>query len=88
MAGELTSASVTLTRTEEGDICIILPNEESMVFESFSTNTEGVSFVRFYDMDGEEVVGWVSDEWRDAPEEVMGGILGKLCECLKGDGDA
>jgi len=76
------AATVTLTRTPDNDICIIFPSEESMVFESVATNFEGVSFVRFNDIDGDETVGWTSDEWREAPEEVMGAILGKLCECL------
>lgn len=82
---QFTSATVTLTENEEGDISIIFPNEENMVFESADSNANGVSFVRFYDLYGDEVAGWTSDEWREAPEEVMGSILGKLCACLKGE---
>jgi len=79
------SATVTLTATDDGDVSIIFPNDENMTFDSSSNNADGVSFIRFHDLFGDEIVGWTSDEWREAPEEVMGAILGKLCECLKGE---
>lgn len=79
------SRTVTITKTPDGDISIILPNEENMVFDSFENNPSGVSFVRFYDLSGDEVVGWSADEWGEDPTCVMGAILGKLCECLNGD---
>jgi len=77
-------SAVTVTKTPDGDISIIFPNEENMVFESTETNPTGVSFVRFYDLSGDEVVGWSADEWGEDPAGVMGAILGKLCECLNG----
>lgn len=67
----------------DGNICIWLPNGESMVFDSAENNSKGVSFVRFYDADGEEDVGWVSDEWKEDPQGVMGAILGRLCETIR-----
>lgn len=76
------SAQVTITTTSDGDIAIIFPNEESMVFDSADNNAGGVTFIRFLNLIGEEIVGWSCDEWRDDPEAVMGAILGKLCECL------
>ena len=34
------------------------------------------SYVRVCDDDGNEIAYWVADEWREAPEEVMGAIIG------------
>ena len=76
---------VQLGRDEEGDIKIEFPNGESLRFDSSENNPNGVSFVRFYDREDNEVVGWVCDEWREDPELVMGSILGKLCAVLQGN---
>ena len=33
--------------------------------------------------EGEEMMYWCSDEWREDPEDVMGALLGILCVALK-----
>lgn len=68
-----------LSFDEDGDMKLSLPNGESMRFDSSKNNPNGVSFIRFYDAEGNEVVGWNCDEWKEEPEEVMGAIFGKLC---------
>lgn len=68
---------------ESGDLQISFPNGESLRFDSVENNPNGVSFVRFYDNEGDEVVGWSCDEWGEDPEGVMGAIFGKLVEQLK-----
>jgi hypothetical protein len=35
------------------------------------------SYVRFV-MNGEELMYWCSDEWKEDPEEVMGAIIGRM----------
>ena len=45
---------------------------------------EECSYVRIVDRAGHELAYWTSDEWKEAPEEVMGAILG----ALKGLGSA
>lgn len=76
---------IQVGQDEDGDIKIELPNGENMRFDSSENNPDGVSYVRFYDADGEEVVGWVCDEWGEDPELVMGALLGKLSSALKGE---
>lgn len=39
---------------------------------------EECSYVRVCDPLGREISYWISDEWKDAPEEVMGAIFGAL----------
>jgi hypothetical protein len=39
---------------------------------------EPCSYVRIVDRAGNELAYWVSDEWKESPEEVMGAILGAL----------
>ncbi len=79
----MATTMIRLTSDDAGDIQIFLPNGENMRFNSVENNPDGVSFVRFYDAEGNEVVGWNCDEWKEEPEEVMGAILGKLCETLQ-----
>ncbi len=44
----------------------------------YDAEEETPSYVRVCDPQGREVAYWVSDEWRDDPELVMGAILGAL----------
>lgn len=39
---------------------------------------EECSYIRVCDPLGREISYWISDEWKDAPEEVMGAIFGAL----------
>ena len=55
-----------------------LPAGLAMAFESAEKNPAGTSYVRFLDKNGGEVGYWISDEWREAPEEVMGAICGLM----------
>ena len=38
------------------------------------------SYVRLLGEGGEELAYWDHQEWRDEPEEVMGAIMGAICE--------
>ncbi len=50
---------------------------QSIVFEGFNANPNGVDYVRFIrDRDQKELVYWDSEEWYDNPEEIMGAIMG------------
>ena len=55
---------------------IILPAGLAMAFESATENPGGTTYVRFLGKNSGEVGYWNSDEWGEAPEEVMGAILG------------
>lgn len=57
---------------------IQLPAGLVMVFESAEQNPSGTTYIRFLDRNGGEVGYWTSDEWRDAPEEVMGAVCGLM----------
>lgn len=41
------------------------------------------SYIRIVKPNGEELVYWDSNEWRDEPEEVMGAIMGAVMGALK-----
>lgn len=54
-------------------------NEDSrrfLVFPDAEAQPGGVDFVQVVDQYGHEIAYWVSDEWAEAPQEVMGAILG------------
>lgn len=60
-----------------GDECVIeLASGRTIRTDSYADSPEGSTYVRVCDLDGAEVGYWSSDEWREAPEEVMGAILG------------
>ena len=44
----------------------------------YSSEAEGVDYVRVCDPLGREVAYWVSDEWQEDPTNVMGAMLGAL----------
>jgi hypothetical protein len=46
----------------------------------YSAQGETPDYVRVCDPAGREIAYWVSDEWRDDPELVMGAILGALAQ--------
>ena len=62
-------------------------NSGFLCFDSSVANPYGVSYVRFLDLDGNEIAYWVCDEWSESPEaaeEVMGAIMGALCDVASG----
>ena len=60
-----------------GDECVIeLASGRTIRTDSYADSPEGSTYVRVCDLDSAEVGYWTSDEWREAPEEVMGAILG------------
>lgn len=63
----------------DGDnVCIALPNGYTVVFPHYPNPVDFVAVAESRPPFG-EVFRWISDEWRDEPEEVMGAILGVLC---------
>lgn len=44
----------------------------------------GTTYVRVCDPHGYEVAYWNEDEWREAPSEVMGAVIGALCAVTLG----
>jgi hypothetical protein len=60
-----------------GDECIIdLASGRTIRTDSYADSPEGSTYVRVCEADGAEAGYWTCDEWREAPEEVMGAILG------------
>lgn len=49
-----------------------------LVFENANVNEAGTSYVRVVDATGDELFYWDEDEWREAPAEVMGAIMGAI----------
>jgi hypothetical protein len=69
--------SVNDVGADYGDECVIaLASGRTIRTDSYADSPEGSTYVRVCDLDGAEVGYWTSDEWREAPEEVMGAILG------------
>ena len=66
--------------TSVGDEIRIKINSGYICFDSAHADPNGCSYVRFLDADKYETAYWASDEWRDAPEKVMGAVMGALCE--------
>jgi hypothetical protein len=59
------------------DECIIeLKNGNTIRTDSFDLHPAGSSFVRVCDSDGAEIAYWVSEEWAEDPQLVMGAIMG------------
>ena len=53
-------------------------NGERLCFETTHDNSEGCSYIRFVDANGNQLAYWVCNEWKEAPQEVMGAIMGCL----------
>ena len=62
-----------------GGIIIQLPGgNQYLVIPSVQESPEGVAEVHIYDLDGQEVVMWASDEWGEDPVLVMGALWGAI----------
>ena len=70
--------------SEEWGAEVVLTVESGMQLRADGEDEVGTSYVRVCDPDGAEVAYWSCDEWREAPEEVMGAIIGALCEYTVG----
>lgn len=58
---------------------------QALVFPSVETNEAGCDYIRFIrTSDQRELLYWIASEWAEAPEEVMGAIMGAI---LKGAND-
>lgn len=64
---------------------VVLTVENGMQLATDGEDETGTSYVRVCDPDGFEVMYWNEDEWREAPAEVMGAIIGSLCAIHQGD---
>lgn len=67
-----------------GEIAIELDGGWALRFQSADSNMAGTSYVRFTNGDSTEQAYWSEDEWRDAPAEVMGAIMGLLTTWAQG----
>lgn len=67
----------------DGEVVVLLRDGTALVFPDAATNPDGVTYVRFLASDQKhELAYWESAEWRDAPEEVMGAIMGLLTQAM------
>jgi len=49
-----------------------------LVFESYTGNPNGTSYVRFVDADQNELLFYNEQEWVEEPQEVMGCIMAAI----------
>lgn len=71
-------ADSSVVNFDPDEVGIALENGRWIVTQSAAANPFGVDHVRIVDAEGNEVGYWISDEWRDAPESVMGAIIGAM----------
>lgn len=50
-----------------------------LVFQSALANPNGTEYIRFIDSTGKELLYYDSEEWKEQPIEVMGAIMGAIC---------
>ena len=62
----------------EGETFIDTISGEKIVFPSTSIELDGVSYVRFINGRGVELLRYESNEWYRDPKGVMGAILGAM----------
>jgi len=61
------------------EVAVPIADGQYLVFEAFDQNPSGCDYVRIVDgRDGEELVYWDSNEWREDPVGVMGAIMGAI----------
>lgn len=61
----------------DGKECVIeLANGRTIRTDTYQANPGGSSYVRICEADGSELGYWISDEWAEDPQGVMGAILG------------
>ena len=62
-----------------GDECVIeLKNGLLLCTDTAEDNPAGSSYIRVCNKRGKELAYWISDEWRDEPEFVIGALMGLL----------
>ena len=62
----------------DDEVFVDIANGEKLVFPSFDEEEYGVSYVRFVDERGVELVYWADAEWKEDPKGVMGAIMGAI----------
>lgn len=60
----------------EDEMVLILQNGNMLACESYDMNPVGTSYIRIFNVLGEEIGYWISDEWAENPQLVMGAIMG------------
>ena len=65
--------------SHEGSLTL---GEVFLVFPKHPNPCDYVRIVNRHDLI--EIAYWISDEWRDEPDEVMGAIIGSMCQGVRG----
>lgn len=71
--------------SEDYGVEVVLDMPNGMQLHADGEDATGTSYVRVCDPEGVEVMYWNAEEWGEAPEEVMGAIIGALCAIEAGD---
>lgn len=61
-----------------GEVKIVTALGTQIRCSEHTEHSEGCDYVRVIDATGAEIGYWTQEEWREAPAEVMGAILGAL----------
>lgn len=64
-----------MTKLDYGSEYIITLSDKQIRSPLFP---EDCDYVRITDLDGNEIVYWIYEEWQDEPESVMGAFLGAV----------
>lgn len=67
---------VNIECTECVECVLTLNNGNTIRTDTYQNHPVGASYVRVCDPNGDQIAYWVCDEWQEAPEEVMGAIIG------------
>jgi len=63
---------------EKGESVVPTIKGQFLVFESYTGNPNGTSYVRFVDADQNELLFYNEQEWVEEPQEVMGCIMSAI----------
>ena len=63
---------------EKGECVVPIAKGQFLVFESYTGNPDGTSYVRFVDADENELLFYNEQEWVEEPQEVMGCIMSAI----------
>lgn len=70
-----------MSKFPDGDFgteCILTITETGMQLHADGEDPDGTSYLRVCDPDGDEILYWTSDEWKEEPELVIGAVIGAL----------
>jgi len=68
---------------EQGECFVDTVGGQKLVFPNAAAEPDGASYVRIIDEHGHELVYWDNKEWQEAPEEVMGALMGAVSNGAK-----